>query len=85
MYLFISGCLIVTLFGCAAGQAFNAGQNLEAQGKYEEAMLSYADAFRADPRPLNTGHGFSPPVTGRQTFAIRRVWRNSEAVIIRPH
>jgi general secretion pathway protein D len=49
MYLIISGCLTVTLVGCTAGRAFNAGQGLEEQGKYEEAMLSYADAFRADP------------------------------------
>jgi len=49
IYLLIAGCLTVTLFGCAAGKAFNAGQNLEDEGKYEEAMLSYADAFRAAP------------------------------------
>ncbi|RQW89639.1 MAG: type II secretion system protein [Geobacter sp.] len=49
IYLLIAGCLTVTLLGCAAGRAFNAGQNLEEEGKYEEAMLSYADAFRADP------------------------------------
>ncbi|MGA7826860.1 MAG: cohesin domain-containing protein [Geobacteraceae bacterium] len=49
IYLIISGCFAVTLFGCAAGRAYNTGQNLEKQGKYEEAMLSYADAFRADP------------------------------------
>ena len=49
IYLIISGFFAATLFGCAAGRAFNTGQNLEEQGKYEEAMLSYADAFRADP------------------------------------
>lgn len=49
MYLIIAGCVTATLIGCAAGRAFNAGQGLEDQGKYEEAMLSYADAFRADP------------------------------------
>ncbi len=49
MYLAIAGYLTFTLFGCAAGRAFNAGQSLEAQGKYEEAMLSYADAYRAAP------------------------------------
>jgi general secretion pathway protein D len=52
MYLIISGFLAVSLFGCAAGRAFNVGQNLEEQGKYEEAMLSYADAFRADPETV---------------------------------
>ncbi|MRR54497.1 MAG: type II secretion system protein [Deltaproteobacteria bacterium] len=49
MYLIIAGCVTVTLIGCSAGRAFNAGQGLEDQGKYEEAMLSYADAFRANP------------------------------------
>jgi len=49
LYLLIAGCVTVTLVGCPAGRAFNAGQSLEDQGKYEEAMLSYADAFRADP------------------------------------
>lgn len=52
MYLIIAGCLTVTLFGCAAGKAFNAGKNLEEEGKYEEAMLSYADAYRADPEVI---------------------------------
>lgn len=49
MYLLIAGCVTVTLIGCPAGRAFNSGQSLEDQGRYEEAMLSYADAFRADP------------------------------------
>lgn len=49
MYLAIAGYLTVTLFGCAAGKAFNAGQSLEEEGKYEEAMLSYADAYRVAP------------------------------------
>jgi len=49
MYLVIAGCLTVTLFGCAAGKAYNAGQSLEEEGKYEEAMVSYADAYRAAP------------------------------------
>ncbi len=49
MYLLLAGCVTATLIGCAAGRSFNAGQGLEDQGKYEEAMLSYADAFRADP------------------------------------
>jgi general secretion pathway protein D len=35
--------------GCAAGRAFSAGESLEAEGKYEEAMFSYAEAFRIEP------------------------------------
>jgi general secretion pathway protein D len=35
--------------GCAADRAFSAGESLEADGKYEEAMFSYAEAFRNDP------------------------------------
>lgn len=52
MYLFIAGCVVASLLGCAAGRSFNAGQSLEDAGKYEEAMLSYADAFRAEPEVL---------------------------------
>jgi len=51
-YLFIAGCVVATLLGCAAGRSFDTGQSLEDQGKYEEAMLSYADAFRAEPEVL---------------------------------
>ena len=51
-YLFIAGCLFATLSGCAAGRSFDTGQSLEDQGKYEEAMLNYADAFRAAPEVL---------------------------------
>src|ERR1039457_3211839 len=41
---------VVSLSGCSAGQrAFNKGETFEAQGKFEEAMYSYADAFRNDP------------------------------------
>ena len=35
--------------GCAAGRAFHAGENFEQEGKIEEAMFSYAEAFRCDP------------------------------------
>lgn len=35
--------------GCAAGRAFSAGESLEKEGKFEEAMFSYAEAFRCDP------------------------------------
>ncbi|HBA70952.1 MAG: type II secretion system protein [Geobacteraceae bacterium GWC2_55_20] len=41
---------ISLLSGCSAGtKAFSKGQDFETQGKFEEAMYSYAEAFRNDP------------------------------------
>jgi len=38
------------LSGCStASRSFSAGERLEAEGRYEEAMYSYADAFKNDP------------------------------------
>lgn len=50
-YLIISSLLGgATLTGCSSGRsAFNRGEDLESDGKFEEAMYSYADAFRKDP------------------------------------
>jgi len=51
-HLTIFGLLValVLLSGCSAGRrAFSKGEDFEAKGMYEEAMYSYADAFRADP------------------------------------
>ncbi|MBI5483409.1 MAG: type II secretion system protein [Deltaproteobacteria bacterium] len=46
-------CLLAALAllsGCsAASSAFNRGEKLETEGKFEEAMYSYADAFMKDP------------------------------------
>ena len=46
-------CLLIAiplLPGCSAGtRAFSKGEDFEAEGKYEEAMYSYAEAFRNDP------------------------------------
>lgn len=46
-------CLLIAtslLSGCSAGtRAFSKGESLEADGKFEEAMYRYADAFQADP------------------------------------
>src|SRR5450631_408379 len=51
IHLIIFSLLAVSvLSGCSAGQrAFSKGEVFEAEGKYEEAMYSYADAFRTDP------------------------------------
>jgi general secretion pathway protein D len=41
-------CLILS--GCTSGRrAFSKGENFESDGKYDEAMYSYAEAFRNDP------------------------------------
>lgn len=50
--LFIFG-LVMALFalsGCSAGRkVFSKGESFEAEGKYEEAMYSYAEAFKLEP------------------------------------
>jgi general secretion pathway protein D len=51
-HLFIFGLLAVLaiLSGCSAAKtAFSKGEKLESEGKFEEAMYSYADAFMKDP------------------------------------
>lgn len=41
---------LVLLSGCSTSRrAFSKGEQLEAEGRFEEAMYSYADAFREDP------------------------------------
>ncbi|MDD2540673.1 MAG: type II secretion system protein, partial [Desulfuromonadaceae bacterium] len=42
---------LVLLSACAstATRSFKAGERLEAEGKYEEAMYSYAESFKSDP------------------------------------
>lgn len=41
---------LAMLSGCSAAKsAFNKGEKLESEGKFEEAMYSYADAFMKDP------------------------------------
>jgi general secretion pathway protein D len=48
--IFCLSISMLALTGCAAGQrSFSKGEQLEAAGNYEEAMYSYADAFRKDP------------------------------------
>ena len=40
----------VALSGCSSGRrAFSKGESLESDGRYEEAMYSYAEAFRNNP------------------------------------
>ena len=43
-------CAITVLSGCTGGrQAFSSGEKFETAGNYDEAMYSYAEAFRKDP------------------------------------
>ena len=51
-HLIIFGLLVstVSLSGCSAGRhAFSKGEEFEAAGNYEDAMYSYAEAFRKEP------------------------------------
>lgn len=51
-HIIIFSLLAATLFlsGCSAAKSsFNMGDKFESQGKFEEAMYSYADAFMKDP------------------------------------
>ena len=49
-YLIIFGLMPVLFSGCSTSyRAFSKGQQFETEGKYEDAMYSYADAFREDP------------------------------------
>ncbi len=50
IHLIIFSLLINILSGCSAGRtAFSKGETFEAQGNYEDAMYSYAEAFRKEP------------------------------------
>ncbi len=41
---------VTILSGCSAGRrAFSKGEQFEAEGRYEDAMFSYAEAFRTEP------------------------------------
>ena len=43
-------CAITVLSGCTGGrQAFSSGEKFETAGNYDEAMYSYAEAFRKEP------------------------------------
>jgi len=51
-YLIIPTLLLsmMVLSGCSAGRrAFSKGEQFEAEGRYEDAMFSYAEAFRNEP------------------------------------
>jgi len=49
-HLIIFVLMLAIIGGCSAShRAFSKGEQFESEGKYEEAMYSYADAFREDP------------------------------------
>jgi general secretion pathway protein D len=65
--LFIS---ILVLSGCSTGsRAFSKGEQFEAEGNYENAMYSYAEAFRNDP---DTGEYRARFFKARETAANLR-------------
>lgn len=50
LVMFCLLCAVLALSGCSAGRrAFSKGERFETEGRFEEAMYSYADAFREDP------------------------------------
>jgi len=49
-HLIISGLILGLFSGCSSSRrAFSKAERFEAEGKYEDAMYSYADAFSKDP------------------------------------
>jgi general secretion pathway protein D len=68
--LFIS---ILVLSGCSSGRrAFSKGEQFEVEGNYEDAMYSYAEAFRNDP---DTGEYRARFFKARETAANLRYKR----------
>lgn len=50
LIIFTMLTVVTVLSGCASGErVFSKGEKLEADGKYEDAMYSYAEAFRIQP------------------------------------
>jgi general secretion pathway protein D len=71
-HLIIFSLLISTiaLSGCSAGsRAFSKGEQFEADGNYEDAMYSYAEAFRKEP---DTGEYRARFFKARETAATLR-------------
>lgn len=70
LIIFILLLSIVALSGCSAGQrAFSKGEQFEADGNYEDAMYSYAEAFRKEP---DTGEYRTRFFRARETAANLR-------------
>jgi general secretion pathway protein D len=69
----VSGLL---LSGCSAGRSnFNAAQGLEKDGRFEEAMYKYAEAFKADPEQSQYRLGF---IKSKDAAAAARSKRGDE-------
>ncbi|MBW4055091.1 MAG: type II secretion system protein [Proteobacteria bacterium] len=45
----LSALVFISACASTASRTFKAGEKLEAEGKYEEAMYSYAESFKSDP------------------------------------
>jgi len=67
---------LVLLSGCSASRsAFSKGEQFEADGRFEEAMYSYADAFREDPETSSYRVRF---LNARDKAAIQHYKNGSE-------
>lgn len=67
---------LLALSGCSAGQrAFSKGEQFEAEGNYEDAMYSFADAFRKEP---DTGEYRARFFRARETAATLRYKKGLE-------
>jgi len=68
-------CLWALVSGCASGRAFSAGEKFEQEGRYEEAMLSYAAAYRSDPESFESRMRF---LRAREKAALKRFQKGME-------
>lgn len=74
--IFLLLAVIALLSGCsAASRSFSKGESFEKEGKYEEAMYSYADAFTKDPEAGTYRLRF---FSAREKAANQRFKRGSE-------
>ena len=75
-YLAVVGLALLALAGCSAARSnFNEGRELEEEGRIEEAMYRYAEAFRIDPEVADYRLKF---LAARQTAARKREQQGDE-------
>lgn len=75
-YLVFATLALVVLTGCSAARStFNDGRELEEQGRVEEAMYRYAEAFRLDPEVADYRLRF---LAARQAAGVQREKQGDE-------
>jgi general secretion pathway protein D len=75
-YIAFAGLALIALAGCSAARSnFNEGRELEEEGRIEEAMYRYAEAFRIDPEVADYRLKF---LAARQTAARKREKQGDE-------